>query len=83
MAAAAAMSQFSCSGLPIACQPKEFTCADPPAISAIAAVGAGYVMRRSGAHAQDVRGLEVCTAEKQMDRRTGCLQANIDYLMNR
>jgi septal ring factor EnvC (AmiA/AmiB activator) len=31
--------------------------------------------------AQDVRGLEVCTAEKQMDRRTGCLQANIDYLM--
>ena len=35
-----------------------------------------------GAHAQDVRGLEVCTAEKQMERRTGCLQANIDYLMN-
>jgi septal ring factor EnvC (AmiA/AmiB activator) len=33
------------------------------------------------AKAQDVRGLEVCTAEKQMDRRTGCLQANIDYLM--
>jgi septal ring factor EnvC (AmiA/AmiB activator) len=35
-----------------------------------------------GARAQDVRGLEVCTAEKQMDRRTGCLQANIDYLMS-
>lgn len=35
-----------------------------------------------GMRAQDVRGLEVCTAEKQMDRRTGCLQANIDYLMN-
>ena len=34
------------------------------------------------AQAQDVRGLEVCTAEKQMDRRTGCLQANIDYLMS-
>ncbi len=34
------------------------------------------------ARAQDVRGLEVCTAEKQMERRTGCLQANIDYLMN-
>ncbi|MET0279442.1 MAG: hypothetical protein ABW198_14025 [Pseudorhodoplanes sp.] len=29
-----------------------------------------------------MRGLEVCTAEKQMDRRTGCLQANIDYLMS-
>ena len=35
----------------------------------------------SGARGQDVRGLEVCTAEKQMDRRTGCLQANIDFLM--
>lgn len=30
--------------------------------------------------AQDVRGLEVCTAEKQMERRTGCLQANIEFL---
>lgn len=39
--------------------------------------GAGHA-----AKAQDVRGLEVCTAEKQMDRRTSCLQANIDYLMS-
>ncbi len=31
-------------------------------------------------HAQDVRGLEVCTAEKQMDRRTSCLQANTEFL---
>jgi septal ring factor EnvC (AmiA/AmiB activator) len=30
--------------------------------------------------AQDVRGLEVCTAEKQMERRTSCLQANTDFL---
>ena len=30
--------------------------------------------------AQDIRGLEVCTAEKQMDRRTSCLQSNIDFL---
>ena len=30
--------------------------------------------------AQDIRGLEVCTAEKQMERRTGCLQSNIDFL---
>jgi hypothetical protein len=29
---------------------------------------------------QDIRGLEVCTAEKQMDRRTGCLQANVEFL---
>jgi chromosome segregation ATPase len=30
--------------------------------------------------AQDIRGLEVCTAEKQMDRRTGCLQADVEFL---
>ena len=34
----------------------------------------------SAADAQDVRGLEVCTAEKQMERRTGCLQANVEFL---
>jgi predicted RNase H-like nuclease (RuvC/YqgF family) len=34
----------------------------------------------SPALAQDIRGLEVCTAEKQMERRTGCLQANVEYL---
>ena len=32
------------------------------------------------AAAQDIRGLEVCTAEKQMERRTGCLQANAEFL---
>ena len=30
--------------------------------------------------AQDVRGLEVCTAEKAMDRRTSCLQSNVEFL---
>ena len=30
--------------------------------------------------AQDVRGLEVCSAERDMARRTGCLQANVEYL---
>jgi len=34
----------------------------------------------SPARAQDIRGLEVCTAEKQMDRRTSCLQANVEFL---
>ena len=34
----------------------------------------------SPAATQDIRGLEVCTAEKQMERRTGCLQANIEFL---
>jgi len=32
------------------------------------------------AAAQDIRGLETCTAEKQLDRRTGCLQANVEFL---
>jgi len=30
--------------------------------------------------AQDVRGLENCMAEKQVERRTGCLQANVEFL---
>jgi hypothetical protein len=34
----------------------------------------------SPASAQDIRGLEVCTAEKQMERRTSCLQANVEFL---
>lgn len=32
------------------------------------------------AAAQDIRGLERCTAEKAMERRTGCLQGNIEFL---
>lgn len=34
----------------------------------------------SRATAQDVPGLETCTAERQMERRTGCLQSNDDFL---
>lgn len=30
--------------------------------------------------AQDVQGVELCTREAKMDRRTGCLQSNIEYL---
>jgi response regulator of citrate/malate metabolism len=32
------------------------------------------------AHAQDIPGIEICTAEKTMERRTSCLQSNIDFL---
>ena len=39
-----------------------------------------FVASLAPAAAQDVRGLEVCTAEKQMERRTGCLQANVEFL---
>ena len=34
----------------------------------------------SPASAQDIRGIEKCTAEAQMERRTGCLQANVEFL---
>ena len=34
----------------------------------------------SAAHAQDVPGTEICTVEKTMERRTSCLQSNIDFL---
>jgi peptidoglycan hydrolase CwlO-like protein len=33
-----------------------------------------------GAFAQDVPGIEICTAEKTMERRTGCLQSNVNFL---
>lgn len=32
------------------------------------------------APAQDVPGIEICTAEKTMERRTSCLQSNVDFL---
>src|ERR1700688_2704129 len=43
-------------------------------------VGLLLVTSLSPAVAQDIRGMEVCTAEKQMERRTGCLQANVEFL---
>jgi septal ring factor EnvC (AmiA/AmiB activator) len=41
---------------------------------------AGVLCGAGQSHAQDVRGLEVCTAEKDMVRRTSCLQANVEFL---
>jgi hypothetical protein len=43
-----------------------------------AALIAGALL--SPAAAQDIRGVEKCTAEAQMERRTGCLQANVEFL---
>ena len=34
----------------------------------------------SSARAQDVPGIEICTVEKTMERRTSCLQSNVDFL---
>ena len=49
------------------------------AIARLAAAALAVCAAAPG-HAQDVRGLEVCTAEKQMERRTSCLQANTEFL---
>ena len=35
----------------------------------------------TSARAQDVPGIEICTVEKTMERRTSCLQSNVDFLM--
>ena len=50
------------------------------AVQLLGCAGALLVTLQSSATAQDIRGIEVCTAEKQMERRTGCLQANVELL---
>ena len=52
----------------------------PGAAQFLLPAGALVVTLLSPAAAQDIRGVEVCTVEKQMERRTGCLQANVDFL---
>jgi hypothetical protein len=34
----------------------------------------------ASALAQDVPGIEICTRESRLDRRTGCLQSNVEFL---
>jgi predicted RNase H-like nuclease (RuvC/YqgF family) len=43
-------------------------------VVALVVLGAGV------AHAQDVPGIEICTVEKTMERRTSCLQSNVEFL---
>ena len=38
------------------------------------------VLTLAGSRAQDVPGIEICTVEKTMERRTSCLQSNVDFL---
>ncbi len=38
------------------------------------------VMSIAQIRAQDVPGIEICTVEKTMERRTSCLQSNVDFL---
>jgi prefoldin subunit 5 len=41
---------------------------------------APYMLVAAAGRAQDVPGIEICTVEKTMERRTSCLQSNIDFL---
>src|ERR1700726_1222859 len=38
------------------------------------------LLTSAATHAQDVPGIEICTGEKTMERRTSCLQSNVDFL---
>jgi hypothetical protein len=50
-------------------------------IALVASVGfAPCMMISTSAIAQDVPGIEICTVEKTMERRTSCLQSNVDFL---
>jgi hypothetical protein len=50
-------------------------------IGRIAAMAvAACMLAPSAARAQDVPGIEICTVEKTMERRTSCLQSNVDFL---
>jgi prophage DNA circulation protein len=46
-------------------------------MSVVPALG---LLASSRATAQDVPGIEICTVEKTMERRTSCLQSNVDFL---
>ena len=39
-----------------------------------------FMLTCGPAAAQDVPGIEICTVEKTMERRTSCLQSNVDFL---
>lgn len=44
------------------------------------AVAAAVLLMPDWGYAQDVPGIEICTVEKTMERRTSCLQSNVDFL---
>jgi hypothetical protein len=43
-------------------------------------VAALAILTCAAAVAQDVPGIEICTVEKDMNRRTSCLQSNVNFL---
>ena len=51
-----------------------------PGIARAVAVALMVCLSVPAAFGQDVPGIEICTVEKTMERRTSCLQSNIDFL---
>lgn len=49
------------------------------ALTASLVLAPGLLISGDG-RAQDVPGIEICTVEKTMERRTSCLQSNVDFL---
>jgi len=49
-------------------------------VAAMALVVAPCLLISGDAPAQDVPGIEICTVEKTMERRTSCLQSNVNFL---
>src|SRR6201998_2513316 len=47
-----------------------------------AAAAAFTILTPAVARAQDVPGIEICTVEKTMERRTSCLQSNVNFLQD-
>jgi hypothetical protein len=52
----------------------------PPVLTTRLLAATVAVLSCAAAIAQDVPGIEICTAEKDMNRRTSCLQSNINFL---
>src|ERR1700733_8394364 len=49
-------------------------------VALVVVVALAPCMLTANPRAQDVPGIEICTVEKTMERRTSCLQSNIDFL---
>jgi uncharacterized protein HemX len=49
-------------------------------IALVALVLSPCILTSAATRAQDVPGIEICTVEKTMERRTSCLQSNVEFL---
>ncbi|HKB83824.1 MAG TPA: hypothetical protein VKD04_11545 [Burkholderiales bacterium] len=49
-------------------------------VAAMALLLPPCLLESGHALAQDVPGIEICTVEKTMERRTSCLQSNVNFL---